>query len=110
MKRADIAFVHAALKTIKALLLLGAGALLMFLLYPGFKELRNLRDKNRELDMKILKVEEENRLLFRELKAISTDPDYIEKVARDKLGYGKPNEIVYKFEEKTGKEKLKSGQ
>lgn len=40
---------------------------------------------------------------LRELKAkqerLRTDPQYVEKVAREELGYSKPGETVFKFEE-----------
>lgn len=42
----------------------------------------------------IVKAEEEKKSLDKEMKIVNT-PDYIEKVARDELGYASPDEIVF---------------
>jgi cell division protein FtsB len=38
---------------------------------------------------------EQERILDR----LRTDPGYVEKVIRRKLGYAKPDEVIYRFEE-----------
>lgn len=39
----------------------------------------------------------ENAKLGNEVRMLRTDPDYIERVARDKLGLARPGEIVYYY-------------
>ena len=54
--------------------------------------------KKIEIELEIqLKQMEIKQLRNREI-LVQTDPFYLEKLARDKLGYAKPNEIIYKFD------------
>ncbi len=59
----------------------------------------NLWMKNRELESKIKVLESFNKKLKTEKKRLETDSDYIEKVARKKMGVVKKGEIIYKIEE-----------
>jgi cell division protein FtsB len=55
----------------------------------------------RELTAKQLalqKEEEMNSKLKREIELLKKDPEYVEKVARDKLGYGRDGETIYRFD------------
>ncbi len=70
-------------------------ALVIYLLIPKYKEYNNaskravsLREDNLKKGTIISKFEKENRDL-------QTSPKAIEKVAREKFKYCKPNEIVY---------------
>lgn len=65
----------------------------------GYERVERLR---REL----VRIEETNRTLAREnealrnqIRAFHSDPEYIEKVARDELGMVGPDEIIYQFPE-----------
>ena len=48
-------------------------------------------------------VEKENAALREEVKKITESPIFVEKVAREELGMGKPGEVVYRF--KSGEQK-----
>lgn len=48
----------------------------------------------------ISRLERENKGLKEEVGALKTDPDYIEALAREKLGLAREGEIIYKFMEK----------
>ncbi len=57
-----------------------------------------------KLDLDLKKLKATNRILKRENESLRTqihafhsDPEYVEKVARDELGMIGPNEIIYQF-------------
>ncbi|MFC1806907.1 septum formation initiator family protein [Candidatus Omnitrophota bacterium] len=82
--------------TKKRLLLLGIFVLLLIFL-PGYSKLQELKSKNKTLLSDVESLKEENAKLSRQVEKLETDPFYIEKKARDKMGIGKEGEIRYKF-------------
>lgn len=63
--------------------------------------IKKTRSFQRELESKqvaLQKEEETNAKLKREIDLLKKDPEYVEKVARDKLGYGRDGETIYRFE------------
>lgn len=63
--------------------------------------IRKTRGFQRELTAKqfaLQKEEELNAKLKREIDLLKKDPEYVEKVVRDKLGYGRDGETIYRFE------------
>ena len=57
-----------------------------------------LLQKREDLLSKISEMEKEIEELRKREIALQSNPHYVEKLARNKLGYSKPNEIIYKFE------------
>ena|SRR4030066_943315 len=55
------------------------------------------RDHNR-LSHEISQLDSSNKSMREEVTKLKTDPDYIESIARDKLGLVKEGEKVYKFQ------------
>ena len=53
----------------------------------------------RALTQDIAMLKQDNAKLAREVRALKTDPNYIELIARDKLGLARPGEIVYYYGE-----------
>ncbi len=74
------------------LILLGA------LFLPGFTERQKLREKNDELERRIVLLEEHNKELEEELIRLQQEPEYVERKAREKLGIVKKGEIIYRGE------------
>jgi cell division protein FtsB len=63
--------------------------------------IKKTRAFEHELDKKQLALREEEELnarLKREIKLLKEDPDYVEKVVRDKMGYGRDGEVIYRFD------------
>jgi cell division protein FtsB len=63
--------------------------------------IKKTRAFERELAKKQLALKEEENLnarLKKEIKLLREDPDYVEKVVRDKMGYGREGEVIYRFE------------
>mgnify|MGYP003394030175 CR=1 FL=1 len=75
----------------------GCAVLLLILFLPGFSKVQSLRDKNRDLENKIRRLNIENALLEEEIKKIASDPDYKERVAREKMGIVRKGEIPIKI-------------
>ena len=81
----------------KAFWLFGIAVFLLILFLPGYTKLQELRDKNRDLETKIKKLNIENVLLQQELNRLENDPVYQEKIAREKMGVVRKGEIPIKI-------------
>ena len=77
----------------KAFWLFGIAVFVLILFLPGYARLKQLKDKNRDLESKIRKLKIENALLGQELKKVENDPLYQEKIARDKMGVVRKGEV-----------------
>ncbi len=76
---------------------LGCVIFFLILFLPGFSKMQSLRDKNQDLENKIRRLNIENALLEQEIKKIASDPDYKERVAREKMGVVRKGEISIKI-------------
>lgn len=47
----------------------------------------------------IAKLRQDNVRLRKDVHLLKNDPDYLERLARDKLGFARPGEIVYYYRE-----------
>ena len=81
----------------KAFCLFGITVFLVILFLPGYTRLQELKDKNRDLGVKIKRLTIENALLEEELKRIESDPIYQERLAREKLGVVRKGEVPVKI-------------
>jgi len=80
----------------KAFWLFGLCVFLLIIFLPGYTKLQELRDRNRELEIKAKNLNIENALLQEELRRVESDPVYQEKIAREKLGVVRKGEIPVK--------------
>ena len=86
-------------KTRKRLFWLAIIAFVFLIIFlPGYTKLQELKDKNRELEVKIDKIKLESSLLEDEILRIQEDPVYQEEVIREKLGVVRKGEVIYKIE------------
>jgi len=81
----------------KAFWLFGLSIFLLVLFLPGYTKLQELREKNRDLEIKIKRLNVENALLDQEVRRVERDPLYQEKIARDKMGIVRKGEIPVKI-------------
>ncbi len=79
----------------KLTLLLLVAIISGIVLFPGYRRIYELREKNREHERRIELLEENNQKLRDELIRLKEDPDYLEKKARNKLGIIKDGEMIY---------------
>jgi cell division protein FtsB len=81
-------------------LLIVAGILLVAFWYrPLIDQNERYRKEMLRLDTLIQKEEETGKQLRTSIKALSSDPKAVERLARERLGYAKTGEIVIRFEE-----------
>lgn len=73
-------------------------AVITILFFPKIKERITLLNKQKQLQEKILSVQADIETIRKKEIALKSNPLYIEKLARNKLGYSKPDEIIYKFD------------
>jgi len=74
----------------------------------GLVNLWSAKKKIKTLEKRITVIKKENEELSRKIRALKNDPFEIEKIAREKFGYLKPGEKVYRLiripdEKKKGK-------
>ena len=67
--------------------------LLIFL--PAFSKWQDQKQKDREYQAKIEALEDEHQKLLEEKRLLEEDPDYLEKVAREKMGLIREGEVIY---------------
>ena len=81
----------------KAFSVFGIVVFLLIIFLPGYTKLQELKDRNKDLEMKIKYLNVENALLQQEIKRIESDPIYQEKIAREKMGVVRKGEIPIKI-------------
>ena len=80
-------------------LLFIAGLLGVFFWYlPLIKQNQRYRKHILSLDMKIQEEERAARQLKQSIDAVQNDPRTLERLARERLGYARTNEVVIRFE------------
>lgn len=74
------------------------GILIVIAFKPNFSELHELRTHYSFAQQRLFLEEKKNYSLQKEFNGLSNDPEYIEEVAREKLGWCRPTETVYRFQ------------
>lgn len=77
--------------------LFGFAVVLLMVFLPSYTKLQDLRLKNYEYAKRIEALQKRNAQLENEKRLLETDPEYLEKVARQKMGLIKPGEKVYRM-------------
>jgi hypothetical protein len=81
----------------KAFWLFGIAVFLLVIFLPGYTKLQELRDRNRDSEIRIRQLCVENALLQQELVRAENDPLYQEKIVREKMGVVRKGEIPVKI-------------
>jgi len=63
----------------------------------GFLDVKRQRAQLSRLHAEVASLREENGALLSEVRGLRSDPYVIEKLAREKLGYARPGEIVFRI-------------
>ncbi len=86
-------------KIITAVLILVIGLVGWVTLFgdKGWLAYRHLVQTKVEMQEKITALETENHQMAHEIYRLKHDKDYLERVVRQQLDMGKPNELVFKF-------------
>lgn len=85
-------------KIFGCILIIGMGFIIIISFTPNFAKLYEIQAHYSFLKQKLLLEEKVNSFLKTESNGLSNDPYYIEKVAREKLGWCHPAETVYHFQ------------
>ena len=81
----------------KKLIYISAGLLIVTAVFlPGFSKLQQLKEENRNLEKRIEVLTKTNEELEKEKEKLENDPSYVEKIAREKLGMTRKDEIILK--------------
>jgi cell division protein FtsB len=89
---------------LRRLLLIVGGLAVLYLVVPlllgetGIISYFKLRRTERALTAEIETLAQQNQALTEEVRRLKSDPETIERVAREQLGLVRPGEVVYKFE------------
>lgn len=65
----------------------------------SYQELTNLRTQEAESRRRLAEAEERLKEQERYLAQLSSDPAFVENVIRKKLGYARPAEVVFRFQD-----------
>ena len=68
---------------------------------PLIHQNERMRAENLRLETELKKESEKSKQLQTEIDALQNDPKTVERLAREKLGYAKPDETVVRFESAT---------
>jgi len=80
------------------LLIFGIGLIIFISFKPNFDKLYTLKEYHSFAKQNLLLEEKRNTVLQKEYNGLSSDPNYIEEVAREKLGWCRPTETVIRFQ------------
>ena len=69
----------------------------IFVLYlPSYMQMQNLRHRNEVFEKRIGQLEVDNVKLAEERDRLKNDPEYFEKIARERMGLIREDEVIYK--------------
>jgi cell division protein FtsB len=85
-------------KVVVGLVVLAVLLLIGMCYLPLIQENERMRADNLRLETELQKEMENSRQLQAQIDALQNDPKTVERLAREKLGYAKPDETVVRFE------------
>ena len=71
--------------------------IIALLFLPSYSKMQELKQKNQEFVQRIEQLEARNKSLEEERQHLLNNPEYLEKVAREKMGLIRQGETVYKI-------------
>ena len=83
------------IKSAIGLFILTIIVLIIFL--PSYTKMLDLKQKNLDYKRQIEQLQQKSAELREEKRLLETDPVYLEKVAREKMGLIREGEVVYKI-------------
>ena len=79
-----------------------AGALLLMIIFfsslilQTYREYKNFKANELRIEEKLIQARKE--LEYKEMYlSLLEDPDFLERVARERLGYARPDELLFRF-------------
>ncbi|HQP10438.1 MAG TPA: septum formation initiator family protein [Candidatus Omnitrophota bacterium] len=78
-----------------AFILFAVAFAILWIFVPVFSKWQDLKQKDRDYQLQVKTLEEENQRLLEEKRLLEEDPAYLEKVAREKMGLIREGEVIY---------------
>jgi cell division protein FtsB len=88
-------------KIVVGLVVLAVLMLIGMCYLPLINQNERMRAENLRLQRELQKESEKSRQLQAQIDALNSDPQTVERLTREKLGYAKPDETVVRFESAT---------
>lgn len=85
--------------TIACILLVCA---LGYFLLPVYAEYKAAAEKQEKLELQLITLDYECQQLEKEIHALNNNPKAVERIAREKLGWCRPDEKIYHFDPPPG--------
>ena len=82
----------------KWLLVAGVVILLLALYLPPYQEANRYKNQIDAYQHQIAILKDRNEELSQTLELLKTNPDYVQRIARDKLNLGRPGEMIFRFD------------
>src|SRR5690606_17871684 len=80
-------------------LFIAASAFFSVLLGKTYREYTNMQSRAAYYEEKVADKEAQLKEKADRLRRLRHDPEYVDRVIRQRLGYAKPGELVFRFEE-----------
>ncbi len=97
-RRVEPGFWHQANRVLIALIMLAFLVVIGFMFYPVWHQQQSMHKNKTALELAKAEKSAQLRQAQRELELLRTNPDYVETIARDRLGLMKPNETIFRVE------------
>jgi len=78
-------------------ILFGLMIALLVVFLPSYQKMQDFRQRNKEYELKMQELVQENIRLSEEKKLLQEDSAYLEKVARERMGLIKEGEVIYRI-------------
>jgi cell division protein FtsB len=88
-------------KIVVGLVVLAVLLLIGMCYLPLINQNERMRAENLRLETELQKESDKSKQLQAQIDALKNDPQTVERLAREKLGYAKPDETVIRFESAT---------
>ena len=83
-----------------AFLLFAVAFVVLAVFLPSFTRMQDVKQRDLDYQARIEKLTKEKIKLTEEKRLLAEDPDYLEKVAREKMGLIRGDEVIYHLESK----------
>ena len=80
-----------------AFILFAVAFVILVLFLPTFTRMQDVKQRDLEYQQRIADLTAENKALVEEKRRLEEDPDYLERIAREKMGLIRKGEVVYKL-------------
>jgi len=85
--------------TLYLVLFIGVSVVAGYFLWQAHEEYTRLKEMEAKSRVRLAEAEQRLKEQERILERLRTDPEYVEVVIRRRLGYVKPDEVVFRFED-----------